>query len=467
MTKKRMSLAVLLIAVAACMLAAGCAAPSRRTKPPADVPASFSESGREQAPLRWWRSFGDAGLNRLVEQSLQGNMTLESAWYRLREAQAVVDREAAALIPVLDAEAQARVRRSESQTTKRMQFALAAGYEIDLWGRIRSSVEAQGHRLVATREDYRAAALTVAAEVAERWFELKAALGQKALLSAQIDADQKVLEMIRSRFGNGVVRSVDILRQEQLVEATRELRIAQQARIEVLEHQLAVLTGRPPQEGVNLPRIAQLPQRPPMPATGLPCELIRRRPDVRRAYHLLRAADRDLAAAVSDRYPRLTLSASLSTTESDASDLFDDWIATLAANLLAPLIDGGERRAEVRRNEALRNRRLHEWAQASLDAFREVENALAREKRQAERIESLRRQVRLARQSYERLRNEYFNGVSDYIAVLSALTEKQRLRRDLIEARRQLLEFRIALYRALSGGFEVQRQDAPSRSADL
>lgn len=293
--------------------------------------------------------------------------------------------------------------------------------------------------------------LTVSAEVVRTWYALAEARTQIDLLDRQIATNETVLELLENRFGTGQVRAVDILRQRRLVETTREQRSTAESRRRVLAHQLAVLLGRTPRTAIADSATA-LPALPPLPDTGVPGDLVQRRPDVRRAHFLLQAADRDLAAAVSERYPRLTLSASLTTTGSDATDLFDTWVRSLAGGLLAPLFDGGQRAAEVDRSEAVRRQRLYEYGQTVLTAFREVEDALVRERQQSLRIASLERQVQLSRQTYEQLRTEYFNGLSDYLDVLTALTDEQQLRRDLLSATRQRLEYRIALYRALAGG---------------
>jgi multidrug efflux system outer membrane protein len=262
--------------------------------------------------------------------------------------------------------------------------------------------------------------------------------------------------LIRTRLGTGQVRSVDILRQKQLLEFTREQKLGMESRLAVLEHQLAVLLGRPPQDKIEYTS-APLPDLPPLPDTGLPAELIQRRPDVQKAYNLLHAADRDLAAAVTDRYPRLTLSASSSSTD-DNGGLLDGWIHNFTAGLLAPIFDGGERGAEIDRTRALKDERLYDYGQTVLDAFREVENALIQEKKQGERIKSIEEQSRLVRQTYDQLRLEYLNGLTGYLDVLTALTNQQRIDRDLISAKGALLEYRIALYRALAGGFETERE---------
>ena len=174
-----------------------------------------------------------------------------------------------------------------------------------------------------------------------------------------------------------------------------------------------------------------------------------------------------MAAAISNQYPRLTMSASLTTTEDGAENLFDDWMASFAGNLLAPLFDAGRRGFEVDRTRAVRDQLLAAYAQTTLTAFREVEDALIREVKQAERIESLRQQVLLAEQAYQRLRLEYFNGVGNYIDVLTTLADEQQLRRDLLAAERDMLEFRIALYRALAGGFDTPRERGDGANSNL
>jgi NodT family efflux transporter outer membrane factor (OMF) lipoprotein len=361
------------------------------------------------------------------------------------------------LFPDLEALFQGEIRRPEFEDTEQLRLGLTATYEVDLWGRIRSGIEAERYRSRATYADYRTAALSLSAEVVRTWYQLTEARNQLDLVEEQIETNETVLSLLKSRFGSGQIRSVDILRQRQLTESTREQRIVAESRIRVLEHQLAVLLGRPPREKINYIQ-TQLPELPPLPATGLPVELVRRRPDVQRAYSLLRAADRDLAVAISNKYPRLSLTGSVSTASDNASNLFDDWARSFAGNLLAPIFYGGELSAEVDRTEAITKQRLYEYGQTVLISFQEVEDALILEKKQIERINSLEEQIGLARQTLQQLRLEFFNGISNYLDVLTALISEQQLRRDLLAANLLLLEYRIALYRALAGGFETERE---------
>lgn len=432
----------------------GCAPQQAHVNLPQESSQPFSVSGEQAVPDRWWTEFDDPALDSLVTQALRDNFSLESAWQRLRQARSVVDGETAALWPTLDGFAEGTVTRSDHVESEEISLGLTSSYELDLWGNIRSQKDAARYRAEATFADYQTAALTLSAEVARTWYQLTESRHQLDLLEEQLQINEQVLSLIKARFEGGQVRGVDILRQKQLIEATREQVIAAESQTQTLEHQLAVLLGQSPQNTVAYD-VHELPTVPATPETGLPAELVQRRPDVQRAFLLLQAADRDLATAVTNQYPRLSLSASASSSGEDVDALFDDWLRTVAGNLLMPLFRGGELRAEVQRSAAAKQERLNDYGQTVLVAFQEVEDALIREQKQGERIASLEQQVDIARQATEQLRTEYLNGMTNYIDVLTALTDEQQLERDLISAKRVLLEYRIALYRALASGFET------------
>jgi NodT family efflux transporter outer membrane factor (OMF) lipoprotein len=435
----------------------GCTPQTRSVSVEVDTTQVFSEAGTQEIPDRWWTVFDDENLNVLVDSALTSNFNLLTAWQRLREARAVVDRESSSFFPTLDASVQGEVSQYQSQFVQDQQLSLglSSAYEVDLWGRISSRVEAQRYREQATRQDYQTAALSLSAEVTRVWYQLVEARSELALISEQIRTNEKVLTLLEARFGSGQIRSVDILRQRQLLESTREQKINAEARLESLKHQLSVLLGNAPQGRLSLAE-GDLPDLPPLPSTGVPTELIRRRPDIQSAFNRLKAADREVASAISSQYPRLSLSASASTSADNAQDLFQDWSRRVAGNLLTPLFYGGQLKAEVDRTQAVKQQRLYEYGQTVLNAFREVEDALVREQKQKQTIQSIRQQLDLARQSYEQLRLEYFNGMSGYLDVLTALDEMQQLRRNLLSARLRLLEYRIALYRSLAGGFDIE-----------
>lgn len=458
----------------AALLLAGCLNPEPMASLPLEETPPFSRSGDVEPPERWWREFGDAELDRRIERALEGNFSLAAAWQRLRAARALARREASDLWPDLDALASARWSEDMGDggdddfngDGTEFRIGLEVSYELDLWGRIESRVEARRVTADATLAAYRAAALSLAANVTQVWYRAAAAHRQLEILERQIDTNAAVVELLETRFAAGQIRSADVLRQRQLVEATREQAVVQRSRLTLLGHQLSVLLGEPPQGMSALPPAA-LPELPPLPRTGVPGELVRRRPDVQQARLRLEAADREVASAVADQYPRIDLTASLIATAEDPEHLFEDWLASLAGQLVAPLFDAGQRRAEVRRAQAVTRERLADYGDAVLLSFREVEDALASERFESRRLESLTQQLDLARQTLDQLRTQYLNGVTDYIAVLTALTDVQRLERARVAARLAVLESRIGLYRALAGGFEtpLERAEKPPGQA--
>ncbi len=444
-------------AVAAmCAWWGGCATPVTET-PAVDVPVQFGEQGGTvEPPERWWTAWGDAELTQRIDRALAANLSLEAVWQSLQEAEAVARRTGASRWPELEASAGGSDRREAGVSEREYGAGLAAAYEVDLWRRVGAAAAAADFRAEAAYTDLQAAALSLSAEVAVSYFQLIEARQQRELLQDQLATNEKVLRSQRARFSGGLVRSADVLRQQQVLERNRGQLALVELEMAVLEHRLAVLQGQPPSP-VPGAIATSLPTLPAMPRTGVPAELLQRRPDVQAALARLRAANAELAAAVAERYPRITLRASLDTVADRPSALFDDWIRNLAGQVVAPLFDAGNRQAEVERNEAIARRRLAEYGQTVLEALRETEDALVRERRQAERIASLEAQARLAQQSYQRLLNEYLNGVTDFLDALTALNQVQQLQRDVLEARRVLAEYRVGVYRALAGGIAPDR----------
>lgn len=434
---------------------------------PVDLDRGFSVDGEAPLPDKWWLSFNDPELAALIDVALAENFTLKTAWDRLEAAKANVQIAGAELWPALDARAsnefalqRFEVLGPEGETDfetddfRSRSFDLVADYEVDLWGRIRSLRNAEALDLLATREDLEAAAISLSAEVASTWYQLQEATGQVALLDKQLETTQVTLELIEGRFRLGLVRAADVLQQRQLVESRREERAQAIARQRVLEVTLAILLGQTP--GPEMFDVdGDLIALPPLPETGLPAQLVARRPDVEAAYRAVQAADQRLGAAIANKYPRLSLTAGYSTSDEDWRGLFDTWIATLGQNVVAPIVDGGARRAEVERNEALTAESFHRYGQTILEALGEVEQALAREVQQYAAVESIEKQLELARQVLQRIRAQYLAGTENYLRVLEAQESVQFLERTLLIAQRALIEFRVDLCRALAGGWEL------------
>ncbi|MBT8117597.1 MAG: TolC family protein, partial [Gammaproteobacteria bacterium] len=329
----------------ALLLMTGCTTVPVRDSLAVEVPSGFSASGEDVLQDRWWVSFGDPVLNDLVERALAQNFSLQGVWARLDQAAAVERISSAALYPSLDIDGNAGRTWTDTGAGTANSFALGAmaGYEVDLWGRIGSGSRAAALDRQVGEAELVAAAISLSAEVAGTWYQLVEQYGQQVLVSNQLESNSRVLELITLRFRRGKVGATDVLQQRQLVESNRGEQANVQSQIGVLEHRLAILLGESPDVRVAEPRHELIDVRE-LPATGIPAELVRRRPDLRQRFYSLQAADQRTAAAVADRFPRISLQGSSDTTASDASDLFSNWLGNLSANLVAPVIDGGRRR---------------------------------------------------------------------------------------------------------------------------
>ncbi|TVZ16961.1 efflux transporter outer membrane subunit [Maribacter sp. MAR_2009_72] len=427
------------------------------TLPIADITA-FSNTGNNALEDKWWTTFNDNTLNTLIDSALRSNYDLEATWQQFLAAKATVSRTTSDKWPQINASAQTAENFPINDFTggENTQLGITAAYEIDLWGRIRSAVQAEKYRAEASLFDYRTAAITLSAEIASTWYQLVAARKQLEITENQIATNEDIIKLIRSRFVGGQVRAVDILRQVQLLESTKEQKIIFSTNVQLLENQLAVLLGRQPQENLELQN-ANLPNLPELPSSGLPLELVRRRPDLQRSYANLLAADRDMASAVKNRYPRLSLNARGQLRANNFQTLFDNWAYSIAGNLFAPLINGGALKAEAKRRSAIKEQRLYEFGQTTLVAFQEVEDGLVQNQMQKQRTENIARQLELAEKSNNQLRVEFLNGFSPYLDVLIGLDQEQQLRRDYVAAQLRQIQARIGLYRALAGSFETDR----------
>lgn len=440
-------------------LSCACTQPLAKVDMPVSLPQQFSATGDMTLAEKWWQALNDDQLNGLIDKALEQNLDLKIAWDRLALAQAQSRKLGAPLKPSLDGKAGVEREVSHSSgsrnTASTYTMSLTASYEIDLWGRIRSERDAAVYDQQATAFDVHTAAITLSASVAQTWYQLIEQLGQIQLLDEQMKLNKQVLEIVESRFRRGQAAASDVLRQKALVQSREGDRILADGQAMVYRHQLAVLLGQLPNSLESLTPPAQLITLPALPSTGLPLDVIQRRPDVQSAFASIMSADRSLAVAIAEQYPTLSLSLSAGTSAQHIRDLFDNWFANIAANLVAPLFDGGQRKAEVARQKALVSQALHEYHQAILDAITDVENALTQESHQAMYIDSLTKELELNREAVSRIREQYTKGGQDYLNVLDSLLDLQSTERELLSAREQMIEYRIDLYRALSGSWDM------------
>lgn len=465
--------ALICFAVVSVLALSSCATPPG--VPSLDAPESFSISGAIESPDRWWEAFDDRELNGLVERAMVDNLDVLTAMDRLDQAVAVARIAKAPLFPDVNAgfdvtdtdvvggaepfDAADPFGGADAFIVEDTfhSVSLTASYEVDLWGRVRAGRNVAGSDLRASREDLDTVAITISAEIAGTWYELIEQRSRLSILAEQTDVNRTYLSLLELRFNQGQTAAAEVLQQRLLLAAIEGEAPLVESRLEILEHGLAVLLGTEPTSEIAAGGRKGLPTLPPLPDTGLPADLLLRRPDVRAARLRLEAADYRTGEAIADRLPKLSISISARDTEAEFRSLFDNWIKNLAANLTAPIFDGGRRRSEVERRRAIASERLHDYKKTVLGALKEVEDALAQERRQAEFVESLDDQIGIARLTLEFTRERYLNGATDYLPTLTALQTLQKLERSRIEAQRRLIAFRINLYRALAGGWDLDR----------
>ncbi|WP_319407979.1 efflux transporter outer membrane subunit [uncultured Desulfosarcina sp.] len=435
-----------------------------------ELPGTYALYGVEiDLTSPWWESVGSPELSRLINTALSGSFTLKEAWARLQQARSLAVQAGAARYPDLVATGSADYTRRRSESLSggsegdgNYALGLASNYELDLWGRIRSQQEAALLTVNATQADLQTASITVAAEVADRWVRIVSQRLQKQLLEKQLENNLTFLDLIELRFRKAMVSALDVYQQKQVVEGVRARIPLVEAETQLLMHELSVLLGRPPRTDLDLTQ-TDMPVIGSFPAVGLPADLLANRPDVRAAGLRLRAAEWQVAAARANRLPALRLTAGAQYGPSDLDLLFDTWLLSLAANLTAPIFDGGRRAAEVDRTLAQADEGLWGYRQAVLTAIKEVEDALESETRQREHIRGLESVMAAARKGLEEAIQRYRRGLSDYLPVLTQLIAVQDLERDLIRQQETLIRYRIGLHRALGGGW-VGSADLPGAS---
>ncbi len=431
-------------------------APDKRTELHNEVPSAFSLYSEEEpdAENRWWESFESAELNVLIDEALTNSPTIQQAWARLAQAEAVAAKAGAARVPTVNYAASASGRRNQQtkSTLKNYDLGFNASYEIDLWGRVQSQTEAAALDREASREQLNTAAITLAAQTALRWTGIVSQQLQTDLIRRQLESNKTSLDLIELRFRKSFASALDVYQQRQAVAGTESRIPLAELREQLLRNELAALLGRADFQSMAITG-DQLPTLGALPAIGIPADVLANRPDVRRAGLQLQSADWAVSASRADRLPAVRLTAGAEYQNNRFSNLLDDWFANLAGSLTGPIFEGGRRKSEVERTRAVAEERLAAYRETVIDAIKEVEDALVSEQKQHDYIAALDRNLELSRNSYDEAINRYRNGLIEYLPVLVELISLQNLERDRIEAQYNLLQSRINLYRALGGAW--------------
>ncbi len=466
--------------------------------PPLEVPGTFSE-GSEAEPtpkpepepdalpqakagpqairdVRWWRQLGDPTLTALIEEALRRNQTVRAGWARVQQARYIANQVRAARMPQIGAVGAFGAARNitpfAETTSLDATGSLPVSYEVDLFAR--RAREHQGAKLdaQAARLDQEALAILISAEVAEAWFDSVNSRVEVAVVEEQLDTDLRFLELVELRYREGLNSAVDVHQQRQRVASQRALLALSDGRTDLTDQRLSILLGEAPGrefpiEGKMLPEIG------PTPAIQVPASLLEARPDIRAVQTRVEAEDRRVAAAVGARLPQLTidftpsytwLRSKITSTGAFGGAPGDTTPAITAkgftwnagANLAVPLFDGIAGRSQIKAQRAVLDQLLEAYAETILTALFEVESSLVLERQERLRIQFLEDEFRLANITLEATRDRYRAGLSDFLPVLTALATRQVSELQLVASRRQLVSYRVQLYRALGGAWPAE-----------
>ena len=431
-----------------------------------DFPSVFIQDAQQNWPVSWWQTFNDVQLNQYVEQALLNNYSLQAAAARVAQSSSLLSQQRSNFIPELDANL-GRTRNwqesgsSEPSASNNWSAGLSASYEVDLWGSIRASAQQAEFNVSASQAAYRTLANTVAAQVSSAWLGLRKETENLALLVSQQERTSKSLQVIERRQAKGQSSLTDVLQQMQLQESLDTQVIAAQAQQQIYLQQLALWTGQSqiaPMLTNDAPYLTNGSMNL-VPVDSVALEALKARPDVQQAYHQLEAASAGVALAVTNRYPRFSLAASYTGKDENLNQIFDNWVASLAGSLVLPLIDGGQRKAEVKRQQAIEQEALANYQQTLLEAAQEVQQALVLDNQYALTVASLSGQLQLAQQTLDLSNSYYLRGQTNYLSLLNAQQDVLGLEQQLLTAQWNHTQARIQLYQAVSHGYFQQQRD--------
>lgn len=405
----------------------------------------------------WWESFQRPALNSLMAEALNANFDVIQALAALEQGLALASQTGSARFPQLDIEGNSAQRWQDGdRQSATAGIGAALDWELDVWKRIGNAALSDQLQAQALAADLEALKLSLSAEVANAYFGIVAAKEQISLLKAQIKLDQDLEEILKWRLESGVGNRVDVLQQQARVAESESLIPVAESALAVFENRLDVLTGATPDAKPQIIQPDSLSVSAELPALGVPAALLLNRPDLLAARNQLVAADADIAAAIADRLPRITLTSSFGW--EDAAS-FTGPAGLIMGSFVQPLLDWGQRKAEVARNKALYQQRLASYTQGFLEAVEDVENALVQETKQREYLAKLSSQRQILQEAADIAEQRYRNGVDDYQPVLAALRELRQVERSLVSENLNLISIRIDLFRAIGGPVAAPRGD--------
>ena len=465
------------VALVGCALA-GCAVGPDYKRPAAPVSAAYKEASgwSPAAPADaldrgdWWTLFGDPVLNDLAGQVKVSNQNIAAAEAAYRQARALVAEQRAALFPTVSLSGSATrsgggsggsttIVNADGSTSggggtrNTYRASLGASWEVDVWGRIRRTVEAAKANAQASEADLANATLSAQAELATNYFGARQSEAQVALDQATVDGYRRTAQIARNRYNAGTVAHSELLQAEtQLASAQSDLADSQRQRA-VYEHAIAVLVGKAPGD-FTLPA-AIVEAAPPQIPAGVPSTLLQRRPDIAAAERRVAAANAQIGVAEAAWFPDLTLNGSYGFASTALGSLFNasNNVWSFGAAAAETLFNGGARVAQVKGARAGYDQTVAEYRQTVLTALQDVEDQLTAAA-VLERQYVLRQQASAAADAAEKMvSNQYREGQVSYVELFTAQTSAYAARSALAQTRAQRQTAAVTLIQALGGGW--------------
>ena len=472
---------------------AGCTVGPNYHRPEMPVPVAWAEAsgtvGDEAIDVvPWWTVFDDSQLNDLVDRAVRSNKSLQLARARILQARAQRIVAGSAGLPMLNASG-SYLRLDQSNSVSRsstggaggttggtgsggfgfsgdlFQTGLDASWEIDVFGGVRRAVEAANADIAASQEDFRDVLVTLLGEVATNYFQVRGNQRRITVATENVDAQRKTVELTQGRFEAGLGSRLEVAQAQALLATTESQIPPLQTAVRQSIHQLGVLLGSEPESLLQeLSEPGPIPGAPPDLPIGLPSDLLRRRPDIRRAERRLAGATARVGVAVADLFPRLSLTGSYGYQSTNASNLvspnnqFWDW----GPRLSLPIFSGGQIRGNIQVQGALQEQALTTYESAVLGALQEVEDAIVAYTDARAARGSLTRAVDANREAAQIARDLYRKGLVDFLNVLQGEGALYQAQDRLIQNEQQTLTALVALFKALGGGWEVLAAETPA-----
>jgi multidrug efflux system outer membrane protein len=473
-----------------------------------------SRMSARQIPItQWWANFRDPQLDSLVERALKQNLNLQQAESRVRQARYQRSVIASGLFPNVDATAGYQHARgsknialplggsggassssggasssanpilrpqvSSNSTsappggpqsplglgglpgvdTDLYQAGFDATYEFDIFGGTRRSLEAAGADTQAAIEDRRSVLVSMLGEVARTYIELRGYQRQLAIAQATLTSERDTLEIIIERRRAGLVSDLDVAEQTSQLSNTEAVIPGLVAQVHQSIHALSILLGENPDALMEeLESSAPLPPVPPEVPIGLPSDLLRRRPDIRRAERQLAAASARVGVATADLFPRFSITGQLGLDSSHADSLFDlnSRYYLISPGVRWPIFDAGKIRSNISLQNELTRQAALSYQLAILQALRDVEDAIANYRQEQIRHVSLANSAKFDRDAVGLAQEQYRQGVTDFLRVLDAERSLYSAEDSLAQSDRAIAADLVALYKALGGGWEIE-----------